>query len=286
MVEEVRKYDTVSAFLDDCKTYLMRNECENNLILGICNRNLNVPIDPEKSILVAAVNKSGTIISCAFTTSSKPALAVFIPQLDDAIKPLVDYFIRHGIQLEGLNGKTDVVNTFLQHYSKPMIQSTKILLNVVKTLRNIELVQNSELELASMQDLSLLTTWIKNFQIDAGLLPLWSDEKIQATTADRIQKKLVFVLVINDERQFVSMAAIVRETDNLSFIGWVYTPPDLRNKGFASAVVYKLTDLILNTRQRHCALFTDEANPTSNKIYRNIGYEPVAEYLDICFSSS
>ena len=34
-----------------------------------------------------------------------------------------------------------------------------------------------------------------------------------------------------------------------------------------------------------CFLFTDVSNPTSNSIYRRIGYEPVAEVVELRFGS-
>ena len=41
---------------------------------------------------------------------------------------------------------------------------------------------------------------------------------------------------------------------------------------------------VLTDRGLRCVLFTDLANPTSNAIYRRIGYEAVAEILGYDFS--
>jgi predicted GNAT family acetyltransferase len=283
MVEQIRKYDSVSTFLNDCKSVLMQKECENNLILGICNHVLNKSLDPEKYILIAAIEKSGTIISCAVTTPNKTLLATFTTQFDAAVKPLASYFNRNQINLKGVSGETAVINSFMEAYQKPITNSTTVLLHTMKTLQSIELVPHSELILATTQDLPVLTRWLKNFQIDAGLLPLKPDEEIQAVTEDKIQKKVLYKLVVGEDQQPVSMAAVVRETEHFTIISWVYTPPDSRSKGFATTAVYKLTELMSNTHQKHCALFTDKSNPVSNKIYLNIGYQPVAEYLDIDF---
>lgn len=283
MGEEIRKYDSMSTFLNDCRSVLMQKECENNVILGICNNFLNKSIDPEKYILIAAIEKSGIVISCAVTTPNKTILATSITQCDAAVKPLASYFNRNQINLKGLRGETSVVNSFMEVYRKPITQSETLLLNTIKTLQSIQLVANSELTLGTTQDLPVLTTWLKNFQIDAGLLPLKPDKEIQAAAEDKIKNKILYKLVLNGDQQPVSMAAIVRETENFTIISWVYTPPESRSKGFATTAVYKLTELMLNNHQKHCALFTDKSNPVSNKIYRNIGYQPVAEYLDIDF---
>jgi predicted GNAT family acetyltransferase len=51
----------------------------------------------------------------------------------------------------------------------------------------------------------------------------------------------------------------------------------LRGRGYASALVASLTERLLAGGRRFCFLFTDLSNPTSNKIYQRIGYEPVAD---------
>ncbi|MDP8927425.1 MAG: GNAT family N-acetyltransferase, partial [Actinomycetota bacterium] len=66
-------------------------------------------------------------------------------------------------------------------------------------------------------------------------------------------------------------------TPNGIRVGPVYTPPDLRNRGYASALVASLTQRELDAGRSFCFLYTDLANSTSNKIYQRIGYEPVTD---------
>lgn len=65
----------------------------------------------------------------------------------------------------------------------------------------------------------------------------------------------------------------------VSRIGPVYTPRDHRGRGIASYVVGQLTRAGLEAGHRMC-LFTDQTNPTSNKIYAGLGYEPVADLAE------
>ena len=66
-------------------------------------------------------------------------------------------------------------------------------------------------------------------------------------------------------------------TPNGIRIGPVYTPPELRRRGYASALVAELTKTLLDGGRKFCFLFTDLANPTSNSIYQRVGYEPVSD---------
>ncbi|UUZ60035.1 GNAT family N-acetyltransferase [Nocardioides sp. B-3] len=62
----------------------------------------------------------------------------------------------------------------------------------------------------------------------------------------------------------------------VSRVGPVFTPREHRGAGIASYVVGELTRLGLEAGHRMC-LFTDRANPTSNKIYESLGYRPVVD---------
>ncbi|BAY85818.1 GCN5-related N-acetyltransferase [Calothrix parasitica NIES-267] len=64
----------------------------------------------------------------------------------------------------------------------------------------------------------------------------------------------------------------------------VYTPPEYRKKGYASACVAGLSQTLLGEGYKFCFLFTDLSNPTSNKIYQKIGYQPVADWNNYSFS--
>jgi predicted GNAT family acetyltransferase len=58
-------------------------------------------------------------------------------------------------------------------------------------------------------------------------------------------------------------------------ISAVYTPLERRGHGYASANVAALSQRALDDGASACMLYTDAANPTSNKIYEQVGYYPV-----------
>ena len=79
--------------------------------------------------------------------------------------------------------------------------------------------------------------------------------------------------------RMVSMAASTAPTAGVSRVGYVYTPPDHRRRGYATACVAALTELLLATGADRCMLYAQLHNPTSNAIYRRMGYEPVADIV-------
>lgn len=75
-----------------------------------------------------------------------------------------------------------------------------------------------------------------------------------------------------------SMAGITRRTPWSSSVALVYTPPEHRRRGYASSVVGALSQRELDAGCESCSLFTDLANPTSNHIYAELGYEPRCDF--------
>jgi predicted GNAT family acetyltransferase len=67
-------------------------------------------------------------------------------------------------------------------------------------------------------------------------------------------------------------------------VGPVYTPPAHRNHGYARRLTYEVTATALARPDVDRAmLFTDAANPVSNSIYRQSGYEPSERHTEIEF---
>src|ERR1051325_2553337 len=90
-------------------------------------------------------------------------------------------------------------------------------------------------------------------------------------------------LFVWKDPQPVSMCAWAGPTARGVRVNMVYTPPDLRRRGYASAAVSALTKKLLDSGRRFVFLYTDLSNPTSNKIYQQMGYEPVCGINEVDF---
>jgi predicted GNAT family acetyltransferase len=75
----------------------------------------------------------------------------------------------------------------------------------------------------------------------------------------------------------VSTAAIVRRTRRGAAISGVYTPPALRNRGYAGALTAALVGRIRETGKSFACLYVDRRNPASNRCYAKIGFRPACE---------
>jgi predicted GNAT family acetyltransferase len=129
--------------------------------------------------------------------------------------------------------------------------------------------------LATRDDLALLAEWAEAFTLAAfGRLPPAFDAGAlveRALTASRIW------LWTDPGASPVSMAWRRAISFGVSRVGPVYTPAELRGHGYGSAATAAATRDVLAAGATP-VLFTDLANPTSNKIYQRLGYYPVEDH--------
>jgi predicted GNAT family acetyltransferase len=135
---------------------------------------------------------------------------------------------------------------------------------------------SGRIRVAAASDGPLLESWLDAFALEA--LRQSAPAGQSRIAAER------FILGVGGRTMYlwnddgpVSMTAVVASTPRGSRVGAVYTPPELRRRGYASALVAAVSQAQLDAGRRFCFLFTDLANPTSNKVYQEIGYEPVCD---------
>ncbi|HEX6681616.1 MAG TPA: GNAT family N-acetyltransferase [Candidatus Limnocylindrales bacterium] len=124
--------------------------------------------------------------------------------------------------------------------------------------------------LATPDELDTLFEWVGEFQREVG-----DDEPMERSNIEqRIERGGMWVW--EDHGRAVSMAAWTVPANGATRINLVYTPRWRRGRGYASALVAAISQAILD-QGNIPLLYTDLANPTSNKIYAAVGFEKIAE---------
>jgi predicted GNAT family acetyltransferase len=132
---------------------------------------------------------------------------------------------------------------------------------------------------ASVHDEELVVKWVEGFNKDTfGHI---DEEQIAERGTRMLERGDIYLW---EDAEPVSMAARSRPTGDVITIGMVYTPPDHRNHGYASSCVAALCAMQLKSGYRYCTLYTDLSNPTSNKIYKQIGFTEVCDSVNHTFS--
>jgi predicted GNAT family acetyltransferase len=273
----VQRHANAHAFLDRAGPWLLRAEAENNLILGIAAA---LAADGATDAWLATVEHGSDVVGCAFRTPPWKIGLTRMPQ--DALPALVDA-VRHVYgQVPGVLAPEPTARQFAeawqertgQTFRSGMRQRIYQLDRVVPIERQVD----GSLRPARPADVPLLVAWSDAFFSETGIPARDSS----AAVAEWMRRDALFVWDVDGEPR--SMAGRSAETPNGVRVGYVYTPPEHRGRGYASTCTAALSQLMLDSGRRFCFLYTDVANATSNRIYRDIGYEPVIEAGDYWFT--
>jgi hypothetical protein len=279
MALSVRRHATVDDFLADAEEFLLRREAEHNLLFGICTAIRATPelFAEDVPRFHTVVDGSGTVVAATLRT---PPFNQVISQVTDlaAVDALAGALA--GDELPGLLAPPEVCGRFLARWHE--LTGATARLEIAERIFRLERVippsrpAPGSWRLAAPEDRSLVAGWLVAFSAEA--LPEQAPIPNPLETADRwIAGTYRLLYLWEDGGQAVSVVGAGGETPNGIRIGPVYTPPEVRNRGYASALTAAASADQLARGRRFCFLFTDLANPTSNKIYQAIGYEPVCD---------
>lgn len=132
--------------------------------------------------------------------------------------------------------------------------------------------------LATVEDAPTLQRWIDGFVAEA-----LSTSPSDPTGGERLGRSERTWTWLAPDGTPVSMAYNSRRVEGWWSVGPVYTAPEHRGRGYATALVRHLSDWALASGALGCTLFTDLSNPVSNRIYERIGYRRVGTYATVAW---
>ncbi|MGN6869195.1 MAG: GNAT family N-acetyltransferase [Solirubrobacteraceae bacterium] len=132
-----------------------------------------------------------------------------------------------------------------------------------------------KLRLPGPDERGLLVRWMEEFIGETGLVGA-AQAASMVDTRLRQQGLLVW-----DDDQPVSLVGVNPAVAGVVRIGPVYTPRPLRGRGYAGSAVAAVSRRAMAGGVDRCMLFTDLANPTSNKIYAEVGYRRCGDWEEI-----
>lgn len=284
MALEVVHYTDVEAFYAAVSPYLLRDEASHNLtfgILGTIRHDTTRYADPH----FALVRDAGEILFVAVRTPPHRQI-VSLAAAPEAVIALAEALYADGLTLPGVTGPAEESLRFAETWSRLSGQGFR--LNVPMRTYKLERVNAvtgvpGHLRRATQADRELLVDWLIAFEAEA--LPNDAPRRDEAERiVDFRLKSSVAGFYVWDDNAMVSMLGYGGPTPHGIRIGPVYTPPELRGRGYASACVARASQQLLDQGYQFCFLFTDLENPTSNHIYQVIGYEGVCDFAEYAFT--
>ena len=301
------------AFLDRAEPWLLRREAENNLALGVAAslagvrpaaasaRAVTVSPDPEAApagsaatsipsadslavpLYFATIERGGDIVGCAFRTPPYKLGLTRMPL--DAAPALARNVAEVYGELPAVLGPDAVALAFGEAWGR--LQGVRVTSGARQRIHILERVAPpsrpapGEMRRAGPEDIPLVARWLGSFLRETGLGdPGDPMERARRLCGGEGGNRLLALWV---DEEPVSMAGFPAHTRHGVRIGYVYTPEERRRRGYATTLVAGLSSHALELGFGHCVLYTDLANPVSNRIYRSVGYRPLQDVMDVEF---
>ena len=284
---KVDRLDDAGAFLAEAERLLLADEARHNLILGIAGTVRDAPeLYPLRSFWL--VRYGDEVVAAALRTPPYN-LVLARPQSRHALAALAEAVA--GEELPGVVGGEPEAPEFAELWTAHTGASAHTNMRQgVYALERVEPVPPApgSARAATTADRELALRWWTAFGEEVLHEGGPGRERADAIVDHRLASSSAGMLLWEDDGEVVSLAGWGGPTPNGIRIGPVYTPPDLRGRGYATALTAELSQRLLDGRlfdgrRRFCFLYTDLANPTSNAIYERIGYRRAAESAEIVF---
>jgi predicted GNAT family acetyltransferase len=285
---EVRRFDDPAAFFAHAAPFLEQREAENNLILGLRARlERDRHAFGEEDPYLAVVEDGGEVVAAAFRTPPH-SFGLAATERVDAVEAFADDV--RGMELPGVLGPNALAERFADRWRERTGARAWVAL-AERIYEAREAFPPTDVPGLYRdyrpEDHDLAAAWMDAFVAEALVdAPPGRDEGGTAFVARRLADPDGGLVVWEDGGVPLSIAGFGSPTPNGIRVGPVYTPPELRGRGYASALVGQLTARLLAGERSLCFLFTDLGNPTSNSIYQRVGYRPVADVTDWRFGTA
>lgn len=274
---EVVQPTAAAEFLDRAGPLLVADEARHNLILGIAGTIREHP-DVYTDCGFWLVVDGGTAVGAALRT--RPFNLVLARGANAAVELLASTIDE---PLPGVVGALPEVDRFVEalgvNRAEPRARQGIYALDAVTPPAQPPGAPRA----ATTADRTLLHDWWRAFGVEA----LGEEEPDDDRVARNVEHKLTAagngIALWGAGGEPVSVVAWGSPTPTGVRIGPVYTPPEHRGQGYASALTAHVSAEQLAAGRSFCFLYTDLANPTSNKIYLAIGYRRVCDSVEYTF---
>jgi predicted GNAT family acetyltransferase len=274
---EVRLHDSLDEFRVIAEPLYRRDPVIHTIELTL----LNADRFPAGSLLTT-VWDDGTAVGAALQTPPYPLACNGVPPR--AMSAVADSLVAWRPGLTGVRGVRDSAEVFADAWRRVTGRTGEVdtaeRLYRLGTLRPPTVVPGAA-RLATADDRGQLVEWVGLFFEETFSQRDEAEAGQFVDNAGRVGDRFV---VWEAGATLVSMAMLRAAAADVSRIGPVFTPLPRRGHGYGSAVTAAAAELARRGGTPDVVLFADLANPTSNAIYQQIGFEPVADSVRIAFA--
>ncbi|WP_214778942.1 GNAT family N-acetyltransferase [Exiguobacterium sp. s22] len=262
-------------FSDRVMDALLKEEAKNSLMIGVLN---NVIQGVYETFHQFTVEAEGELLAILQVTPPHPLHYIVVNQEREDELPsfIIPHLLENEIPFTEIVSERAHAERFGKAWQEITSGSSEMFMSQglyrLDRVEDIEMA-NGHMREATTADQAQLEAWYSAFEAESGLRSSPPEKVTKAVQAMLDREEAVFWEV---DGQLVSCAKRARPTENGITVSFVYTSPDARGRGYARSLVADLSRQILETKA-FCVLYTDLTNPTSNKIYQEVGYQQIME---------
>ena len=273
MAIEVSFSDDAAWVLNKAKEFLSSKPVHHNVILTL----LHARVAEYKPGRYWVATDGNTVVGVVFQSPLRFQAIVTLMK-PDVVPPLVDAISDAKVRLPGVTGDVTTAAHFAGQWTER--QKSAVVPFMGQRIYEVDEVEEptavkGHFRKAIIEDRERLIDWVCRFYADTG---------VQDSSSESIVDKRLHTgqLYLWDNAGVVSIASRTVPVEGVVRVQLVYTPPENRSQGYASACVASLSKQIRDEGYR-CILYTDLGNPISNSVYRRIGYRAVVEGIQYRF---
>lgn len=289
-------HDSANAFLERAEAWLLKREDTNNIFLSLAYARASRG-EEEPDALFATVEadgateesggavveadgatgeSGGAVVGCVMRTPPHKVLITDLPR--DAAGPVAAVLVQRYDEIPAVLGPEEPATAVAAEWVRR--RGGRWSRGMPQRMYRLDAVDPPEgipgtLRVAQPEHEDLAVEWGDGFSRDARIP--FPDPR--GTVQRWIAAGRLFVWEVDDEPRSIAVAS--GQTPHGVRVGYVYTPPEHRRSGYATACVAALSQRMLDGGCDFCVLYTDLGNPTSNAIYPRVGYQPLTDVVDI-----
>ncbi|GAA0580588.1 GNAT family N-acetyltransferase [Kribbella sandramycini] len=250
------------------------------ILSNVSDRVRGLVDDPEPPVFVSVHNPAGEVLGAVIWTALR---GINLSGLPTGLVPhVVDVLANAVPRARSVIGSADAARLFAEQYAvrtgRAFVPSERVRLHKLGTFVPQRAVGTPRL--AEPADLDVLTPFFGAYRQEVGHAAEGA-EADRRWLEQRTEHHRLWIWDCNGH--LVALVGHQAPAFGAVRIGPVYTPPPYRGHGYASALTAHVTQTLSAAGNQVC-LMTDLANPTSNKIYAAIGYEPLQDLVAYKFS--
>lgn len=270
-----------TTLFSDVREFLMNDEATHNLMLGLLESEARNPRPGDLVYLGAVANQQGKIHGAALGMAGRPLILSKIG-LEEAVKCLVQDVFSLYPGLVGVIGPIRPAAEFARIWAS--LSGDAVTREVSERIYQLtDVLPGSsgpeQIRQAVPEDYSWLLSWMVDFTAEAmGEVTDPRDFAHRSVTVRLAGEwRSAGFMVLEESGNPCCIVGYSGPTPHGIRIAPVYTPPPYRGRGYASDLVRRVSQQLLDWGYQRVFLFTDLANPTSNHIYQQVGYQPVTD---------